>query len=423
MDWEIFVVLVCAALSFVFSASETALTSLGRLEIQSLMAQGGGSSRLLQVWVREPGRVLITVLVGNNIVNIGASSLMALWADHKYPHRVTIVMGAFTLVHIVLSEIIPKMFARIFSMQISPWALKFLRLAWIVLFPIVIVFQKISTSVVLLSGMTGRETRKPFTEEELTQTIEMATKDGGIDRETGEVLSNLIEFPDRLARDVMTPRGKAQALNVKWTLDEVARFIVQDGHSRYPVIRANFDDLVGVVLVKDIMAYIQNPAKGSWTRVIRRPFFISELAPLGTVLRDMRKWGTHLALVRDENGIVTGLLTLEDLIEEIVGDIRDEHDDPAPNNSSTIAMGGPRLVNGEISILDFNQRFQASLPLDGVYSTLNGYILAKTGGNIPPVGTLIFGEEFTFRIHSVADTGVATVELIDQSSGNHYAED
>jgi putative hemolysin len=132
----------------------------------------------------------------------------------------------------------------------------------------------------------------------------------------------------------------------------------------------------------------------------------------------MRRWGTHLALVRNETGILTGLLTMEDLIEEIVGDIRDEHDEPAEAGAAgERAMGGPRLVNGEIPIIDFNDHYNASLPLDVSYSTLNGYLLSKTGGEIPPIGSLIFAEDVTFRVHSVSESGIATVEIIDHARG------
>jgi CBS domain containing-hemolysin-like protein len=210
----------------------------------------------------------------------------------------------------------------------------------------------------------------------------------------------------------MTPRLKVQAISIAWTLEETMKFIAQDGHSRYPVVRNSLDELVGILLVKDILAHIQKGAPGSWTRAVRRPYFVSELATLGTILRDMKRWGTHLALVRNETGVLTGLLTLEDLIEEIVGEIRDEHDDPVDGGGDR-AMGGPSLVSGEIPILDFNERYQCALPMDVSYSTLNGYLLSRTGGQIPPVGTMIFGDDVTFRIHSVSESGIATVQVID----------
>lgn len=411
MDWELFVVALCILISFLFSAAETTLTSLGRLEVQSLIASERVKARLLQSWVRDPSRMLTIVLVGNNISNIVSSSVLALWADKKFPNHVSLVITAFTLVLIVFSEIVPKLLARNIATVAAPYALNFLQVVGFVLWPVIFVFQKVSSGVVLLSGMTGRGHHKPIGEEELNHTIEIATKDGGIDRETGAVLSNLIDFPDHIARDIMTPRSKMKALSIKWTHDEVLRFIASDGHSRYPVIRESLDQLVGVVLVKDLIAVIHKEQGSAWTRVVRKPYFISEVAPLGTVLRDMKRWGTHLALVRNESGVLTGLVTLEDLLEEIVGEIRDEHDDPAEAGSEAM-MGGPRLVSGEIPIVDFNEVYDASLPMDGSYSTLNGYVLSKLGGQLPPVGTLIFTEDLTFRVHSVEEAGIVTLEII-----------
>jgi putative hemolysin len=419
VDWELIVVFVCGILSFLFSASETALTSLGRLEVQALMARGGSSVKLIQSWVRDPNRYLITVLVGNNIVNIAASSIFALWVSHEYPNAEILLIAFFTLLVILFAEIIPKLLARSITLQVAPGAVRFLRFVEIVLKPVIFVTSRISTGIVMVSGMPGREVRQPISEEELTHTIEIAAKEGGIDRETGEVLANLIDFPDIKARDVMTHRSRVQALNVRWSQEEVLRFIASDGHSRYPVIRNSLDEIVGILLVKDLLNHLQKASGGSWTRVIRKPYFISEISNLGTILRDMRRWGTHLAMVRDESGLLVGLVTLEDLIEEIVGDIRDEHDDPVDSGDSN-AMGGPKLVSGEMAILDFNHRFNAALPLDASYSTLNGYLLAKTGGQLPPVATLIFAEDITFRVHSVSDAGIATLELVEveQSSGD-----
>ncbi len=416
VDWELIVVTLGILLSFLFSASETALTSLGRFELQSFIVRGGSTARLVQGWIRDPSKLLTIVLVGNNISNTVGASIFALWAAKSFPEQTSLAIGAYTLILIVGAEIVPKLAARYVSVKIAPLALRFLNFVGIVIYPVIFIFQKISRGIILLSGMPGRESLKPVSEEDVTQTIEMATKEGGLDRETGNVLSNLMDFPDRIARDIMTPRSRTQAVSVKWTQDEVLRFIAQDGHSRYPVVRGNLDELVGVLLVKDLLIYVQRAQPGSWTRAVRRPYFISEVAPLGTVLRDMKKWGTHLAMVRNENGLLTGLLTFEDLIEEIVGEIRDEHDDPVDSGNEA-AMGGPRLVSGEIPLLDFNDRYHASLPMDGSFSTLNGYLLSKTGGELPPVGTLIFTDDLTFRVHSMSDTGIVTLEIIETTKG------
>jgi len=415
MAWELTIVLIGLIFSFVFSASETALTSLGKLEMQGLLSQGGWRSRVIQHWIKDPNRTLITVLVGNNICNTASSAIFAILVNTRYTSvGISLGIGLFTVSHIIGSEIIPKLLARRYAILAAPYAMRFLMVTHAVLLPVIWVIEKIASGLVFLSGGTGRAHRSIISEEDLTHTIEIATKEGGIDRETGEVLSNLIEFPDRLARDIMTPRSRVQSLSMSWSQNEVMRFVSNDGHSRYPVIRNSFDEVVGVILVKDLLAHIQKGSPGLWTRVVRRPYFVSELAPLGKILRDMKRWGTHLALVRNEAGIVTGLLTLEDLIEEIVGEIRDEHDDPVDMGNDR-AMGGPWLVSGDMPILDFNEKYNASLPLEMAYSTLNGYLLAKTGGETPPIGTLVFGDELTFRVHSISENGIVTIQIIQHS--------
>jgi putative hemolysin len=422
VDWELIIVISCMVLSAAFSGFETALTSLGRLEIQKLVNQGAAQAKLIQRWVRDPGRVLITILVGNNISNIAASSLFTLWVSQNYPEYLTAAIACMTLTFIIWSEIIPKLVARNVSIVLAPHAMRFLGLVGLILFPVIWLLKKLTTRLVLLSGMPGRERRVPVSEEDITHTIEIATKEGGIDRATGEVLSNLMEFPDRLTMHVMTPRSKVAAISVSWSWEHVLRYVAVDGHSRYPVYRNSLDHIVGILLVKDLFREIQKPSPGSWTRRIRRPYYVSEVTHLGGVLRDMKRWGTHMALVRNESGVVTGLVTLEDLIEEIVGDIRDEHDDPSEAGHEQ-ALGGPRIINGEIPIVDFNDRYSLSLPLDASYSTLNGYLLSRTGGQLPPPGTLIFDDEVTFRIHSVSDTGIATVEIMEPAGGDSSHDD
>ena len=419
LSWEIIVVLVCMGLSAAFSGFETALTSLGQLEIQRIVSKGDRSSRLIQNWLQDPGRVLITILVGNNISNFAASSVFALWVSKKFPEYISLGVIAMTLMFIILSEIIPKLIARQASVKIAPVAMNFLNFTHICLWPVIWALKKLSSGIVFMSGMPGRERRVPISEEDISHTIEMATKEGGIDKATGEVLSNLIEFPDRLAMHVMTPRSKMAGFSIDTTWAEVLTFVAEDGHSRYPVYRGNMDNIVGVLLVKDLFRELKKTTPGSWTKRIRRPYWVSEMTALGGVLRDMKRWGTHLALVRNESGVLTGLVTLEDLIEEIVGDIRDEHDDPSEAGHEQ-ALGGARLVNGEIPIVDFNDFYDMSLPVESSYSTLNGYLLYRTGGQIPEPGTLIFDDDINFRIHSMSEKGIVTVELIEPV---HSAED
>jgi len=412
LSWEIIFVLFCMGLSGAFSGFETALTSLGQLEIQRIIAKGNRGSKLIQVWLRDPGKILITILVGNNISNFAASSVFALWMAAKFPNHVSVGVIAMTWMFIVLSEIVPKLFARQNAVSIAPYAMTFLTIVHFCLAPVIWGLKKLSSGIVFLSGMPGRERRVPISEEDISHTIEMATKEGGIDKATGEVLSNLIEFPDRLAMHVMTPRSRVAGISIGATWSEVLGYVAADGHSRYPIYRGDMDHIVGVLLVKDLFRELKKPVPGSWTKRVRRPYYVSEMTALGTVLRDMKRWGTHLALVRDESGILTGLVTLEDLIEEIVGDIRDEHDDPSEAGHEQ-ALGGARLVNGEIPIVDFNDFYDLHLPVESSYSTLNGYLLYRTGGQIPEPGTLIFDDDINFRVHSMSEKGIVTVELIE----------
>lgn len=423
VDWYPWIALLFTVFSFCFSGTETALTSLGRLETERLLARKKPWRKMLKIWMNQPERILILILIGNNIANIVASSLVTLWAEQYYPAWISIIIGVFTFVVIFFAEVLPKIFARQFAEDLAPIGLGFLYWVSKPLAPATWLMERLSRFLIWALGFDlSKSVYRPFSEEEVTQTIELATIQGGLDPETGEALSNLMEFPDLRARDVMTPKSKVKSLNMKMNLDEVTKFIAQESFSRYPVFRDGFDDMVGTIHVKDLLNTMQKGGvmiATNWTRAIRRPYFVSEISALGEILRDMKRWGTHLALVRNETGVITGLLTLEDLIEEIVGDIRDEHDDPSDAGFEG-PMGGPRVLSGDTSIIDFNERFDENLPLESGYSTLNGYILKKTAGTLPPVGTLIFDGPYTFKILEVNEKGIPVIEVLeieDPSSG------
>ncbi|NCN28445.1 HlyC/CorC family transporter [bacterium] len=412
VDWELLVAFVMVFLSFAFSASETALTSLGRLEAQSIIRLGGARSTLIQYWLRNPSRVLVTVLIGNNIANIAASSLVTYWASHQFSDSgVPVAIGVFTFIFIIAAEIIPKLLAKHKAIPLAPVAMRFLKAVAIVLYPLSGVIQILTRGIIRMIGLPSSDFRAPLSEQEVEHTIELATREGGLDKETGVALSNLMDFSDLKARDVMTARSKIKAVSISWTLSECIEYIIEDGHSRYPVYSQSLDDIAGFLLVKDLLGCVHKQ-NTHWSRVVRRPYYVSELESLGDILKDMKRVGTHLALVRNETGVVTGLVTFEDLIEEIVGEVRDETDDPGEAGYEG-AMGAPRVISGEIPIVDFNQIYKTSLDLHESYSTLNGYLLARSGGNLPDVGTMIIGDDLTFRIHSISDTGVATVEIIN----------
>jgi putative hemolysin len=414
VDGYLWLALFFTSFSFCFSGTETALASLGRLETERLLDLHRSWRYLLKLWIHQPQRILILLLIGNNITNIIASSLVTLWAKQYYPMFLSVAIGIFTFFVIFIAEVLPKIFARQYPERIAPLGLTFLHIVSKPLAPATWIVEQLSRALIWALGFDlSKSVYKPFSEEEVTQTIELATIQGGLDPETGEALSNLMEFPDMRAKDVMISKPHMKYINVSWSLDQVLRFIAQDAYSRYPVYRENLDDVIGIIHVKDLLGTLQRGVGGaSWTRAIRRPYFVSEVALLGEILKDMKRWGTHMAIVRNETGVVTGLLTLEDLIEEIVGEIRDEHDDPSDAGTEG-PMGASKVVDGDISIVDFNERFNGSLPMGESFSTLNGYILKKVAGILPPIGTLIIDDDFTFKIVEVSASGVPSYEIIE----------
>lgn len=415
MDWELTVVIVSLILSFLFSASESALTALGRHEIEDLLHRGGMVGSLARRLTRDPSRVLITIMMGNSVCNVVAASVATLWFAGMYPDWIVAFLAIFIVTILFATDIFPKLIARRFALPIAPYAMRFLQFVDMGARPLIWLATIVANRMVNTLGLRSFDIRRPLGEDEISQTVEIAAQEGEIDKMTGEAITNLIDFSGRVARDVMTSRNRVSAISVSWSQEDVLRYFSTDKHSRYPIYRNDLDDIVGFLLVKDLLAHIYRGQKGSWTRVIRKPFFVSELGHLGDILRDMKRWGTHLALVRNELGVVTGLLTLEDLIEEIVGEIRDETDDPSDAGLET-SIGGPIVVSGEMPVVDFNEKFDVAFPLDSSYSTLNGYLLYRCGGVMPAEGTMIIDESISLRIVSIDDNGVAKLQVIELRS-------
>jgi len=417
VDWELILVFISLIFSFIFSASETALTALGRLEIEKIKANGGNHAKLIERWIYKPDRILTEILVGNNVANVAASSLFTLWAERKFEINLGWFMVMFTIFLILFVEIIPKLGARKSAEKSSFYVLKFLHYVRFILAPLVII-SSLFTDLLTKKSKSFRTSLHPgFSEEQLTHTIKIAAEEGGIDKETGIALEKLVDFPDTLARDVMTPRSKVISLPVNFDIHKVIETIKEYNYSRYPVIRKDLDNVMGILLVKDLVAKMKVANFSNWTSIVRKPNYVSELAPLGTILKDMKKTGIHMGFVRNETGVLTGILTFEDVIEEIVGEVRDEHDDPSEAGTES-AMGGPQNIDGDMGVVDFNNRFEGSIPLDVSYSTINGYLLTRCGGQMAKAGTLIIDDNFSFRIKSVNKKGIATIEIVEHSAND-----
>ena len=368
---QILTLIILLLLSGFFSSAETALFSISKARAIHLAKQKGATNRLIKKMKDDPHRLLSTILIGNNFVNVGASALAtAITIKMVASHAVGIATGVMTFLILIFGEIFPKSIATRNNILI----------ARIVIFPLYwlsILFTPLILFLNFIPKMTGKIHKKPMvTEEELMTIVEVVEEEGGIEEEEKELIENIFEFDDTNASEIMTPRADMFVING----DEALKLeeIVQSGYTRIPVIDDDIDHVVGILNVKDLLKHqATSDAAVDVRKIMRKPYFVPENKKLDSLLKQFKKRKQHLAIVVDEHGGVSGLITLEDALEEIVGEIVDETDTFEPN----IVKLKPDewRVLGKSEIDEVNEKIPMNIPDLKEYDTFSGYVLNQIG--------------------------------------------
>jgi CBS domain containing-hemolysin-like protein len=327
MTAQIITLIVLLILSGFFSGSETAIISVTDAKVRSLTEKKKRGSATLSLIKRDPHKLLITILIGNNLVNISASVLATVLFTNLFGNSgLGIATGVMTLLVLVFGEITPKSFATKYSVAISLFVAKPLYFLQIVLSPIIWVMDKL---VKLLMKIMGSEYNdEDVSEEEIKALIELGAEKGSIEKREKELLKNILQFNDITVEEVMTPRVSIDALPVESTLQEAIDFVIKKSHSRIPVYLETIDNIVGLVTIKDVLMLSEqfHDNKKLENCELKKTLVVPVSKKIDVLFREFQKARTHLAIVLDEYGGTAGLVTLEDLLEEIVGEIIDESD-------------------------------------------------------------------------------------------------
>ena len=390
------VILAISALgSGFFSGSETALIGIQQERVHQL-ARSSRRGRRVQQLAGDPDRLLSTLLVANNLVNIlGASLATALFIDllgnSWGPWVATAVVTAVIL---VVGEITPKTLAtrypERFSLAVAPtiWRLS------AVLGPVARFFTAITRGLLHIAGVSETSTDRDVTEDDIRALSELGLAAGGIESIEHEILDSLFTLADRPVREVMTPRIDLATLEEPVTLEAVRAAVAATGHSRYPVSAGDPDDLRGVLYVKDLVQLHDSPTPEAISALLRNPMFVPESAPILTVLQDLRTGRSAFAMVLDEHGGVEGIVTVKDLVAELVGELQDEYDPGAPS----VTRVGLQLwlADGRVPLEDLAEAVEIEPP-EGPYSTAGGLLLALAG-RIPEEGDQIRLDGLMFTV-------------------------
>lgn len=376
---KIIAIVILIAFSAYFSASETAFTSINRIRIKNLANDGNKRARMVQELSERYDDLLSTILVGNNIVNIATSAIATVLFMEMYPvYGATISTIAVTIVVLIFGEISPKSLAKENPEKFAMTSAPFLKFLLILLTPVNWLFKFWKK---LLALIFHTDEVKPITEDELLTIVEEAETEGGIDEEQSELIQNAIEFNELEAWDVLTPRVDIKAAEIDDSQQEIEELFLSTGFSRLPIYEDDLDSIVGVLNQKDFHNFI----KGTDTPVseyVKPVIFVAGSMKISQLLKRLQMGKTHIAIIVDEYGGTSGLVTMEDIIEELVGEIYDEHDAVALQDIVQQQDGSYRVLCGTNldKMFDF---FDVEEEIDA--TTVNGWVVLQLD-NLPKVG-------------------------------------
>jgi putative hemolysin len=398
---EISALAVLIGLSGFFSGLEVALVGVRKSKVVQLFNEGKKGAKALHKLKMNPSWMMSSVNLGNNLVNVGASALATSVAIRMFGNDgLGIAVGIMTFLILVFGEITPKTYCNANSTKVALRYAPVLLVFSYVFYPVVKFFEIITRGVVKITGSSY--TPPPITEEEIKGVIDQGLAEKALEKEEMELVHGALNFDDTVIRSVMTPRTKMFTLNSKMLLFEALPLINQSTHSRIPIFGDTSDDIVGFIHVRDVLKKLEkgNDEVVSLEQISRKPVFASQEKMISSLLKEMKGRKTHMAIVVDEHGGVEGLVTLEDLLEEIVGEIEDETDAIKEKGYERIDQD-TIITNGDIEIDIINDLFKTKIPDGDDYASLNGLLHEKLQ-DIPQEGDKIEIEELRIVVDKVS---------------------
>ncbi|WP_305044191.1 HlyC/CorC family transporter [Geoalkalibacter sp.] len=399
---------VLFVLSAFFSGSETALMALDKLRVKYLVKKKKKNAERLEALLEQPESLLGAILVGNNLVNIAASVFATGLFVSLYDERgelLTILV--LTPLLLIFAEICPKTFAAKNPERVSFWVLRPILVVMWLLAPVIWVVTHISRLLTRL--IQGEDKPGPIlSEDEIRNIISVGEEAGVLPKENRRMLHGIFDLSAIRARDIMIPRTEVVAMEVGTPFDEALVLAQGARHSRFPVYEGSLDQVIGIIHSKDILRYVGHPQDFNLREACRPPYFVPESKRIGTLLQAFRRKRAHLAIVVDEYGGMEGIVTLEDIVEEIVGEIQDEYD----AEEVEIRELGPRqyLVDGSVTLRILNRRFGLELSEEHA-NTLAGFLMHKMGV-IPEQGAVCECDGIVFTVRRVVERRIEEIEMV-----------
>ena len=378
--FNIAIFIICLVLSAFFSSSEVALLAINRVRLRTFVSEKRNGAQALAELKEHPDHIVITILIGNNIVNVGAAAIATAMAIGYFGDPgIGIAIGVVILLLLIFGEFGPKIYAtragENFALSVAPVILFLSK----VLTPVIWVVDRVSHSH-SLNGLTI----PIVTEEEIKEWIDVGQEGGSIEEEEKEMLYSVLEFGDTTAREIMTPRIDVAMMEDTNTVDSALKLFNETGFSRIPVYHDSVDNIIGVLNVKDMFSVLlSGKKKTSINEIMYDPYFIPETKKIDDLLKELQVRKVQMAIVLDEYSSFAGIVTVEDILEELVGDILDEFDQEEPDIQK---IGeGVYIVDAQVWIEDLNDELDINLPVHESYETIGGLLIDRLG-HIPHPG-------------------------------------
>ena len=406
---QLLVLIVLLALSAFFSSSETALTTVNKIRIRTLADAGDPKAIILSKVIEEQGKMLSAILIGNNIVNLTASSLMTTLTISLFGDRaVGVATGILTLLILVFGEITPKTLSTISAESIALKNAKIIYGLMVVLTPVIYVVNQLSLGVLLLLRIDPNAKRDSITEDELRTIVEVSHEEGVIESEEKKMINNVFDFGDSVAKDIMVPRIDMTLVEVNATYQELLDIFREEKYTRIPVFEENTDNVVGIINVKDLLL-IDNHEEFHIRDYLREPLYTYEYKKTAELMVEMRKTFNNIVIVLDEYGATAGLITLEDMLEEIVGEIRDEYDEDEEKSLVEMAPG-EYSVEGAMKLDDLNDRLGLELESED-YDSVGGLVIGLLD-HLPEEGEEVTDNGIRFVVESVDKNRIDRIKIV-----------
>ena len=418
--WQIISLVILIALSSFFSMSETALMSLSKIRLRHMVEAGVPGAELVEKLTEDPNRLLGTILIGNNVVNIGASAMATVLATNIFGNGgVGIATGIMTILVLIFGEITPKSIAKQKSESVALKVARPIEFLVIIFKPLVYIFTAISSMFIRILGGDPSEAKSFITHEELKTMVGVSEQEGVLENDEKEMIFNVFEFADLQVKDVMVQRVDIVSVDKEASYDEVMDVIKNERFSRIPVYNQTIDNIIGVLNIKDLATIENLRADFNVSKYIREPFYTFEFKKIVELFKEMKKTRNHIAVVLDEYGGTVGLVTIEDLVEEIVGEIEDEYDEE--KNPVEVITENEYLVEGSLRLHDISDLIGINIDSEEFDSV--GGLMIEDLGRMPEEQEEVIVNNIRFIAEEIEKNRIKKVRMIINIEESKAAND